>query len=133
MCPDCGRPKMLFETEAKAKNFIKFNSDNIDCNEELRPYYCPACCGYHISSKKFKKAYEKQTEKLLKAFRQSTELTPLKEFALIDELFNIMLTFNVASKKAVNKLLRGEEFDKYNDKVKEQARIKYYKFVKLHK
>lgn len=23
MCPDCGRSKMLFETETKANNFIK--------------------------------------------------------------------------------------------------------------
>ena len=25
MCPDIGRQKMLFDTEEKAKNFIKFN------------------------------------------------------------------------------------------------------------
>ena len=24
MCPECGRAKMLFEAESKAKNFIKF-------------------------------------------------------------------------------------------------------------
>ena len=129
MCPDCGRPKMLFETESKGRNFIKFNSDNLDNVEKLRVYYCPSCCGYHISSKKHKKFYDKQTDNLLKAFKQDTTITPLKEFDLVNELFDIMLTFNVVGKKAVNKRLRGEEFDKYNDKVKEQARIKYYKYI----
>ena len=29
-CYDCGRPKLLFETEKKALNFIKFNADEIN-------------------------------------------------------------------------------------------------------
>ena len=30
MCPDCGKSKMLFETEKKAENFIKWNGDKLD-------------------------------------------------------------------------------------------------------
>ena len=54
MCPDCGREKMLFETEKKAKLFIEYNWESItDDKDKLRVYYCPACCGYHISSHKY--------------------------------------------------------------------------------
>ena len=28
-CPDCGRQKMLFETERKAQDFLKWNADEI--------------------------------------------------------------------------------------------------------
>ena len=28
ICPDCGKPKMVFESESKAKNFIKFNNQS---------------------------------------------------------------------------------------------------------
>ena len=30
MCPDCKRMKMLFETESKARDFIKFNGNEIE-------------------------------------------------------------------------------------------------------
>lgn len=69
LCPDCGRAKMLFESESKAKNFIKFNGDDIDSHgHELRPYYCPACCGWHISSKDYNPHYEGRTEQLIKNY-----------------------------------------------------------------
>ena len=38
MCPECGRTKMLFETESKARNFIKFNGEDFGHENELRPY-----------------------------------------------------------------------------------------------
>lgn len=69
MCPDCGRPKILFETEAKAKNFIRYNGVNIQKTGQLRPYYCPACGGYHISSKKHKKSYDNNTTNLIRAYQ----------------------------------------------------------------
>ena len=53
MCFDCGRNKMLFETEKKALNFIKFNADDIEDNSGKRPiraYYCDSCCGWHVTS-----------------------------------------------------------------------------------
>ena len=52
-CYGCGRTKMLFESEKKALNFIKYN--NLDILEESgkapsRVYYCDLCCGYHLTS-----------------------------------------------------------------------------------
>lgn len=81
MCPDCKRQKMLFETEAQAKNFIKFNGDEIDTHGgELRVYYCPACCGYHITSKEYNEKYEGRTERLIKAYKKAK-----KETEILDE------------------------------------------------
>ena len=58
-CIGCGRLKLLFETEKKANNFIKFNAEEI--LEETgkapdRVYYCKCCGGYHVtSSRKYNK------------------------------------------------------------------------------
>lgn len=52
-CVACGRPKMLFETKAKADNFIKFNSSEIMEESDkapIRSYYCEICGGYHVTS-----------------------------------------------------------------------------------
>jgi len=44
---------MLFETQTKADNFIKFNRDEIASSSEkvpTRSYYCSFCCGWHVTS-----------------------------------------------------------------------------------
>ena len=75
-CPDCGRAKMLFETERKVKDFIKWNGDDINTHGgELRPYYCPACCGWHITSKVHVEEYDHRTEELLDAYKRSIKAT----------------------------------------------------------
>lgn len=54
-CLDAGRNKMLFETEKKAMNFIKFNADDIKAESGYSPtraYYCLPCGGYHLTSRK---------------------------------------------------------------------------------
>lgn len=72
VCPACGRPKMLFETEKKALTFIKFNGDEVErLGEQLRVYYCDACCGWHITSHPYKKSYDNLTDKLLDAYKIS--------------------------------------------------------------
>lgn len=52
-CVACGHPKMLFETKAKADNFIKFNSSEMmeeSGKAPIRSYYCEICGGYHVTS-----------------------------------------------------------------------------------
>lgn len=52
-CVACGRPKMLFETEAEAQAFIRFNSGDIlkvSRKAPVRSYYCQLCSGYHVTS-----------------------------------------------------------------------------------
>lgn len=73
MCPDCGRPKMLFESEREAERFIKWNSDDIKHGEKLRPYYCPACCGWHITHHKEWNGYAGRTDKLIDDYKRSAK------------------------------------------------------------
>lgn len=52
-CVACRRPKMLFETEAEAQAFIRFNSGdilNVSRKAPVRSYYCQLCGGYHVTS-----------------------------------------------------------------------------------
>lgn len=52
-CKDIGRTKMLFETEKKADNFIKFNQEEIETESGYSPqrsYFCLFCGGWHITS-----------------------------------------------------------------------------------
>ncbi len=70
MCPDCRKPKMLFETERKANDFIKWNREDIEHGEKLRAYYCPSCCGWHISHQKHRRGYDFNTDKLINAYHR---------------------------------------------------------------
>lgn len=71
MCPDCGRPKMQFESERKAQDFIKWNADDFENGgESLRAYYCKACCCWHVSHKRYYKGYGRQFDNKIEAFKQ---------------------------------------------------------------
>lgn len=52
-CIGCKKTKMLFESQSKADNFIKFNSEEISIQSKkvpTRSYYCSFCCGWHVTS-----------------------------------------------------------------------------------
>lgn len=52
-CIGCKHKKMLFESKAKADNFIKFNSKEIKSlsgKAPSRSYYCSFCGGWHVTS-----------------------------------------------------------------------------------
>lgn len=56
-CRNCERVKMLFETQKKADNFIKFNREEIESKSGYSPersYYCMFCDGWHLTSIKEK-------------------------------------------------------------------------------
>ena len=98
MCPDCGRQKLLFETEKKAQTFIKFNGDelNPDGTRELRPYYCPACCGYHVSSKPYRGSYEGRTERMLERYYKDKKT-----------VFDILVEHDPDDEEGIKKVLKG--------------------------
>lgn len=74
MCPDCMRQKMLFETERKAQDFIRWNGDSMEYGgDTLRAYYCPSCCGWHISHHGHRDSYDRQTDQLIDAYRRRTK------------------------------------------------------------
>lgn len=78
MCPDCWRVKMLFETEEKAQRFIDFNGSDIKHGHRLRPYFCPACGGYHISHLEHKADYEGRTDQLINEYNKRKQWSKLK-------------------------------------------------------
>ena len=52
-CYGCQRSKMLFESKAKADNFIVYNSEGMleeNGKAPVRSYYCEFCGGYHVTS-----------------------------------------------------------------------------------
>lgn len=106
ICPDCGKPKMVFESESKAKNFIKFNSDDIEFGSDMRPYYCPACCGWHISHKQYRKSYEGRTDKLIELYRNEKKHAYPIDYENIEILYKDLKNHNFKSRKEVNQYLR---------------------------
>jgi len=76
-CKDSGQSKMLFETEKKANNFIKFNSDEIEAETGYKPvrsYYCMYCDGWHVTSQaEFDAGKWSRTERVINLYRQDQE------------------------------------------------------------
>lgn len=75
-CGEFGRVKMLFDTESKADNFIRFNSkDIIDKNGKtpVRSYYCKVCGGWHVTSKEsFDEEKYGLVDKVVSVYNMST-------------------------------------------------------------
>lgn len=63
-CNNCRGIKMLFPTEKKADNFIRFNADEMIKEigkAPVRSYYCESCGGWHVTSNANQEYYiEKQ-------------------------------------------------------------------------
>ena len=134
MCPDCGRQKILFESESKANSFIKWNKDNIENGDKLRAYYCPACCGWHISHQKYHKDMEGRTDKLIEAYNNQKKKHSEYEYQMIDELYNILVELNIHNRNDIKSLLKQPEYkDKYNAFVIQEAKVKYYINYKIPK
>ena len=88
-CIGCQRPKMLFESQSKADNFMKYNSDAIleeNGKAPVRSYYCEFCCGYHVTSdpspthgQKLNKRDKSLQDKLVNNFKKNEEFLKLQE------------------------------------------------------
>lgn len=127
MCPDCGRQKMLFESETKANNFIKWNKDEIPYGDKLRAYFCSACCGWHISHQKFHKDMEGHTNKLIEAYHQQLKKHSEHEYQLIEELYNRLVELDLHNREDIKNLLKQPEYlERYNGFVRQEAKVKYY-------
>ena len=131
MCPDCGKQKILFESESKANNFIKWNKNDIENGDKLRVYYCSACCGWHISHQKYHKDMEGRTDKMIKAYndlKKNNRSPRINE--IIDEVYQILVISNLKDRKQINQLLRQPEYSNYSQFVKQEAKVKYYTKIK---
>ena len=125
-CFDCGRQKMLFESESKANNFIKFNKNNIKNGDKLRSYYCPVCNGWHVSHQAFHKHKESMTDKIIESYNKLSKRSP-QIYEIIDEVYQILVASNLKDRKKINQLLRQPEYSHYSQFVKIEAKVKYYK------
>lgn len=81
-CVACKRPKMLFESQAKADNFILYNKEEIE--EEngkapVRSYYCRLCGGWHVTSS------QSEVIKAMAERREEKMVTEVDRFAKIHE------------------------------------------------
>ncbi len=76
VCKDCGKIKMLFKTEKKANNFIKFNGETIEEESGYKPvrsYYCLYCDGWHLTSQKENLEKKSRTEDILERYKIEKE------------------------------------------------------------
>ena len=136
MCADCGRLKMLFETEKKALNFIKYNGEEItDNTERLRVYFCPSCGGYHITSKPYNKSYDYHTKGLIDAFKRQQRVarkhseisneTIIQDIKEIAEKANIDLK-NTMEKKRIKAIIT-DYFERHKGfPISRQEQIRHY-------
>lgn len=68
-CRECNRPKMLFDEEKQALNFLKFNTEEYEGKAPMRAYYCNACMGWHITSKEGESYINPMVDKVIKQYR----------------------------------------------------------------
>ena len=62
---------MLFDTERKAQDFLKWNASEIKGGENLHPYYCKACCGWHLTHVDHREEYDVRMDERISAYRES--------------------------------------------------------------
>jgi len=76
---------MLFPTESKAVNFIKYNAHTILEEEGYAPkraYYCDTCCGFHVtSSSVIEPHYTYAGKKDIHSYRTDKEIEVIKDIS----------------------------------------------------
>lgn len=81
-CPAIRRTKMLFETERKALDFITWNGQELEKGgkkaKNLRAYYCPACGGWHITSKNLPTSIREELDRRVDKMIDSQSSKPKK-------------------------------------------------------
>lgn len=132
-CLDCGRTKMLFESQKKADNFIKFNRDAFEEEGKkvpVRSYYCPVCGGWHVTSNPNEEHFNaifyqnNQLTKMervvqMKMRKRNHEAFLIRKNALIEEAKVLYREQNFAESlrkcREVLKLLKDNGRDMWND------------------
>ena len=86
-CFGAKRNKMLFETESKANNFIKFNAKEFEEEGNKAPtrsYFCTFCNGWHVtsnSSTEIGERLDRRDQEKLKIIKDYIESKDKKSFA----------------------------------------------------
>jgi hypothetical protein len=70
---------IAYHMVGEAQRFIDFNGSDLPFGgDRLRLYYCPACCGWHISHLEHKADYEGRTDRLIKEYQKKKEWSKKK-------------------------------------------------------
>ena len=99
-CPSAQRAKMLFSERSKALNFIKFNYDEIleeSGKAPDRAYYCSACGGWHVTSKKLPFSNRRKMKEMLTIAVQhlkDNKLTHCMRFLIYANYYKERITRN---------------------------------------
>ena len=102
-CSVINRPKMLFESEQKANNFIKFNEDEIKRGgkkkfKHLRAYYCISCGGWHITSLNLTKKQIKEKDERIEKIIDWSKQPKLRYILTAEEkAYDYIKTFDLLS------------------------------------
>ena len=142
-CRDALRHKMVFETEKKANNFIKFNKEEVlqETGVTLeRSYFCMFCSGWHITSLK-NKILQSKNEKILeqlKAIGTTVAEQPKRSLAILkkeDISFEIEQRLNKMTIEEAKEFLYKEKEDlelkinelvELNQKTEELRNLRYH-------
>ena len=113
---------MLFESEKQASLFLRYNEGDVnpDGTSQMRVYYCPACCGYHISSHIYS-GDGKATDRLIAGYRMGNNGGSLQESI---NLFEKMISLHFSSKKEVKDWLKTQT--QISEMTKAWAISRYY-------
>lgn len=141
-CYDCGKNKILFETEQKANNFIKFNANEILEETGIAPtrsYYCIACGGYHVTHKndalniksksevvieKYEYELHKKNVKIQVNITNKYNLVKEEQKKLKELLYEIFSDIEIAKKMIQNKNKKIEEIKVKLEKCKKLSQFK---------
>ena len=110
-CVSCKRPKMLFESQAKADNFILYNKEEIEAENgktPVRSYYCRLCGGWHVTSNT-STADAKRMDERDKALADEVEM-------IVKEIEEAFLSICAVSRikellHEINLAINGKEFN----------------------
>lgn len=105
-CKEIGRLKILFITQKKADNFIRFNSEEIQKDTGYSPkrsYFCQVCGGWHVTHREYFDE-EKPTiiDKVLSTYRMSYD----SDIRIMEQLEKMLFQ--------IKKLLKENDLDSCN-------------------
>lgn len=98
-CPLCKRTKMLFQSESKANNFIRYNAEKVfeeTGKKPIRAYYCIACGGWHLTSKNHISPIALENERILtEIYEQEREKREKKKQARRESEATVKLNLRI--------------------------------------
>lgn len=120
-CPASHKPKIMFATQKKADNFIKFNHDAILEESGIAPvrsYYCAVCCCWHVTSNPSQEAAERMDR------RDQKKLSGIYESKSAEKVMNEhLLSMRQVQKQIESALEEGNE-DLAWEKLREMRKLR---------